>query len=72
VAPASRTCEAKMARDFVESMGRSGSLQARRADIEMRAARAIVGDRREFLSIEHRGLAAPADIMPPLRGWFCG
>jgi len=30
------------------------------------------GDRRAFLFIEPRGLAAPADIMPPLRGWCFG
>jgi hypothetical protein len=30
------------------------------------------GNRRAFLFIEPRGLAAPAGIMPPLRGWCFG
>jgi hypothetical protein len=44
-------------------------LQARRADIEMPVAAVTGGDRRDFLSFEPRGLAAPAGVMPPLRGW---
>jgi hypothetical protein len=55
-----------------ECMGRNSALQARRADIEMAVARAIVVDRREFLFSKPRGLAAPADIMPSLRGWCFG
>jgi len=46
--------------------------RARRAGIKRPVARATGGDRREFLSFEPRGLAAPAVVMPPLRGWLPG
>jgi len=29
-------------------------------------------DRREIFSFEPRGLAGPADVVPPLRGWCVG
>jgi hypothetical protein len=43
-----------------------------RADIEMPVAVATCWDRREFHSIEPRGLAAPTTTMSPLRGWLFG
>jgi hypothetical protein len=43
--------------------------RALRAGMEMPVARATGWDRKEVLSFEPRGLAAPAGIMPPLRGW---
>ena len=57
---------------WVEPTRRRVHLQARRADISIAGGGATGGDWREFLCIEPRGLAAPADIMPPLRGWFSG
>ena len=39
-------------------------LQARRADTDMLARVGVV-----FFCIKPRGLAAPAYVMPPLRGW---
>jgi hypothetical protein len=38
----------------------------------MPVAVATCWNRREFQSLEPRGLAAPAITMPPLRGWSIG